>query len=314
MKSIKATISLLLLSSVSAIAADLPSIKSAPVAAPAPIWTGFYAGLNAGGTWVNNNDLNTSTQLLIPNPDTASLFTAKVLSGPRDLSNSLGFIGGGQIGYNWQVPVSGFQILTGIEADIQGVAGANGNSNFWSYNANAHYGTANFPNFENNGYSNTTNIQSKSSLNWLGTVRGRLGFLLTSSLVVYGTGGLAYGGYDLTIKNFINSEDIELDTDYHFLVSGRSGNPKTMLGWTAGGGAEWMFMPNFSFKAEYLFYDLGNTGNMLFNDAYGYGTAAGIFSRISVTNFSQRVNGNIVRAGMNYHFNFANALPVVAKY
>ena len=308
MKTIKAAISLLLLSSLSAIAADLPTIKSAPIAAPAPMWTGFYAGLNAGGTWVNNNDLNTSTQLLYPNQTTAGLYTAKILSGPRDLSNSLGFIGGGQIGYNWQVPVNGFNTVAGIEADIQGVAGANGDLNFWSYNPNAQNGSQN-----NNSFSNTTNIQSNSSLNWLGTVRGRLGYLVTPSLFVYGTGGLAYGGYDLGIKNFINSEDAS-PTNYHFLVSGRSGNPKTMVGWTTGGGIEWMFLPNWSLKTEYLFYDLGNTGNMFFNDAYGYADAAGLFSRISVTNFSQRVNGNIVRAGMNYHFNFANALPVVAKY
>ena len=308
MKTLKAAISLLLMSSISAIAADLPSIKSAPVAAPAPIWTGFYAGLNAGGAWVNNNDLNTSTQLLYPNQTTAGLYTAKILSGPRDLSNSLGFIGGGQIGYNWQISISGFNVVAGFETDIQGVAGANGNLNFWSYNPNAQYGSQN-----NNSFSNTTNIQSNSSLNWLGTVRGRLGYLLTPSLLVYGMGGLAYGGYDLSIKNFINSEDAS-PTNYHFLVSGRSGNPKTMVGWTVGGGAEWMFMPNMSLKAEYLFYDLGNTGNMFFNDAYGYADAAGLFSRISVTNFSQRVNGNIIRAGMNYHFNFANALPVVAKY
>ncbi len=308
MKTIKAAISILLLSSLSAIAADLSTIKPMPVAATAPIWAGFYAGLNAGGTWVNNNDLNTSTQLLYPNQTTAGLYTAKILSGPRDLSNSLGFIGGGQIGYNWQIPISGFNVVAGFETDIQGVAGANGNLNFWSYNPNAQYGSQN-----NNSFSNTTNIQSNSSLNWLGTVRGRLGYLLTPSLLVYGMGGLAYGGYDLSIKNFINSEDAS-PTNYHFLVSGRSGNPKTMVGWTVGGGAEWMFMPNMSLKAEYLFYDLRNTGNMFFNDAYGYADAAGLFSRISVTNFSQRVNGNIIRAGMNYHFNFANALPLVAKY
>ena len=200
MKTLKAALCLLLLSSVSGFAADLSSIKSAPVVAPAPIWTGFYAGLNTGGTWVNKNNLNTSTQLIYPNQTTAGLYTAKILSGPRYLSNSLGFIGGGQIGYNLQVPVNGLQIVTGVEADIQGVAGANGNSNFWSYNANAQYGSQN-----NNGFSNTTNIQSNSSLNWLGTVRGRLGYLLTPSLIVYGTGGLAYGGYDLGIKNFGSS-------------------------------------------------------------------------------------------------------------
>jgi outer membrane immunogenic protein len=307
MKSFKLAISLLLLSSVSAAAVDLPSTKSALVFTPAPILSGFYAGLNAGGTWVNSNDLNTSTQLIYPNQTTAGLYTAKALSGPRNLSNSVGFIGGGQIGYNWQVPVNGFNTVAGIEADIQGVAGANGDLNFWSYNPNAQNGSQN-----NNSFSNTTNIQSNSSLNWLGTVRGRLGYLVTPRLFVYGTGGLAYGGYDLGIKNFINSEDAS-PTNYHFLVSGRSGNPKTMVGWTTGGGIEWMFLSNWSLKTEYLFYDLGNTGNMFFNDAYGYADAAGLFSRISVTNFSQRVNGNIIRAGMNYHFNFAS-VPMVVKY
>jgi outer membrane immunogenic protein len=40
----------------SAIAADLPSQKAPPVVAPAPLWKGFYAGLNAGGTWANSNN------------------------------------------------------------------------------------------------------------------------------------------------------------------------------------------------------------------------------------------------------------------
>ena len=48
MKSLTTAASLILFSSVSTFAADLPSIKSAPFAAPTPIWTGFYAGLNIG--------------------------------------------------------------------------------------------------------------------------------------------------------------------------------------------------------------------------------------------------------------------------
>ena len=44
------TLSLAALSATPAMAADLPSIKSAPNITPAPLWRGFYAGLNAGGT------------------------------------------------------------------------------------------------------------------------------------------------------------------------------------------------------------------------------------------------------------------------
>lgn len=62
MKFFKITASLLLLNSASALAADLPSIKSAPVAAPTPIWTGFYAGLNAGYNFGTNNNINSYNQ------------------------------------------------------------------------------------------------------------------------------------------------------------------------------------------------------------------------------------------------------------
>src|SRR5690242_11167254 len=76
----------------SAFAADL-GVRAPPVT-PAPVattWTGFYAGLNAGGGWANVSSDNVSS----------------------DLS---GFVGGGQLGYNWE---SGNWLL-GIEGDFQG--------------------------------------------------------------------------------------------------------------------------------------------------------------------------------------------------
>jgi outer membrane immunogenic protein len=86
-----------------------------------------------------------------------------------------------------------------------------------------------------------------------------------------------------------------------------------MVGWTAGGGAEWMFMPNMSAKVEYLYYDLGTASGSVVNPFYGVQAAAGRNGLESVTNYSSRVNGNIVRAGVNYHINFAPA-PIIAKY
>ena len=94
--------------STSAIAADLPAVKSAPIIEPAPIWTGFYAGLNAGygfGTannaqnygWANpNNLLGSGIGKLGP----VAFALANSYMG-RDITQG-GFIGGGQVGFNYQ--------------------------------------------------------------------------------------------------------------------------------------------------------------------------------------------------------------------
>ncbi|MCX7900565.1 MAG: hypothetical protein N2444_10900, partial [Methylocystis sp.] len=113
----------------SAIAADLPSYKSPPPPPPPPppMWTGFYVGLNAGYTWSNSNWTQTTSFPIFGNaglgcgvigqcPLSAALSQNSIVSVRDD-----GFIGGGQIGYNWQFSPS---IVVGVEADIQGIAGS----------------------------------------------------------------------------------------------------------------------------------------------------------------------------------------------
>jgi outer membrane immunogenic protein len=84
----------------------------------------------------------------------------------------------------------------------------------------------------------------------------------------------------------------------------------TRVGWTAGGGLEWLFAPNWSAKAEYLYYDLGAV-------TYGGSPIAtftgGALFTLNALQSSTRFNGHVVRAGLNYHFNWGTAL-VVAKY
>lgn len=74
-----------------------------------------------------------------------------------------------------------------------------------------------------------------------------------------------------------------------------------------------MFLPNWSAKVEYLYYDLGRVSGPFVNTWSGLGSNANISDLESVTNFSARASGNIVRAGVNYHFNWS-AAPIVAKY
>jgi outer membrane immunogenic protein len=255
----------------SAFAADLPSRKAPaymPPPPPPPLWTGFYVGLNAGYTFGDSNSTTIGSFPLVAGFEPAAASAGGIFGG----GNRDGFIGGGQIGYNWQF---GPQFLAGIEADIQGVASGNGATQF------------------SNGF---TAFSITNRLDYLGTVRGRLGWLFTPTLLLYGTGGLAYGGVSSTMALWQPA------------LGGIGGSTfaDTRVGWTAGGGVEWMFWPNWSAKVEYLYYDLGSVA------ATGVSTnAAAVTYMASQT--SSRYNGHVVRAGLNYHFNWG-AAPVVAKY
>jgi outer membrane immunogenic protein len=287
----------------SAFAADLPSRAPPPVYLPPPpifTWTGLYVGLNAGYTWSNNNRVDTATADAFGNPGlgggpefgvaSAALATASV---PAKIN---GFIGGGQIGYNFQFANS---FVAGLEADIQGIAASNGSTLVFSQAFVA--GVPANPIDQN--------LSSSRRLDYLGTVRGRLGFTITPTLLVYGTGGLAYGQTksSTSITQIVESAPT---LPNHYSSFGSFSN--TRVGWTAGGGVEWLFAPNWSVKAEYLYYDLGSVTYGLsplqnFTDTGVQFTGGAPVSRT-------RFTGNIARAGLNYHFNLWGPGPVVAKY
>ena len=152
---------------------------------------------------------------------------------------------------------------------------------------------------------------SSQSVDWLGTVRGRLGFLFTPTLLVYGTGGFAYGQTNATtsITQFVTG-DPDLPNAYG--TFGRFSNTRT--GWTAGGGLEWMFFPNWSFKVEYLYYNLGSVTLQRRRLVEFQRRRGAHYPGLPVSKPS--FNGNIVRVGVNYHF-FSwppVVAPVVAKY
>jgi outer membrane immunogenic protein len=248
--------------------------------------------LNAGGTWANNNSVYVTNW-----PAGGALGVANLLlSGSYSANNGAGFIGGGQIGYNWQF-YNG-RLVAGIEADIQGIAGSRGGSSAWAAAplATITIGDTTIP------FSLLSNVNVRRSLDYLGTVRGRLGWLFTPTLLVYGTGGLAYGGVNVSLSNF---QGIIIGAPFGGLPPGTlipsqfgaSSFSDTRVGWTAGGGLEWMFWPNWSAKAEYLYYDLGTVAGSAVNVGLA-GTA------VSISQFSTRFSGNIVRAGVNYHFNW----------
>jgi outer membrane immunogenic protein len=288
-----------------ALAADLRPPPPPPVFAPPPSWTGFYAGLNAGGTWSGVNSADTVSADVFGNPTLgggaiAAATSAALATTSVPLHPTGAFIGGAQLGYNYQFYNS---FVAGFEADIQGTS--------TDFRAVGAFSQAGIPGFPANGISQA--IASDQSTDWLGTVRGRLGFLFTPTLLVYGTGGFAYGQTNAnnTITQFITGPTAGgLNSPYG--AFGRYTNTST--GWTAGGGFEWLFMPNWSFKTEYLYYNLGSvhySDGALFNT-----NAAGAIFTIAAPITKASFNGNIVRIGVNYHFfSWPPVIaPVVAKY
>lgn len=238
--------------------------------APPPSWTDVYVGLNGGGAWSSP----TSNIQAWPVGGAVASPAVAVSATPIDRSNRLaGFIGGVQIGANWKFAGS---FLAGAEADLHGVSG----------NTDGKWQTALA---QGGGNSFVTYTQRNATLNYLGTIRGRLGYLVTPTLAVYGTGGMAYGG--VTSNTAIFTRGIAR-TNQTFI------NPvyfDALIGWTAGGGVEWTFMPNWSVKIDYLRYDLGNaTASAIAAQPNGF------YAYTAST--STRFNGNLIHAGVNRHF------------
>jgi outer membrane immunogenic protein len=283
-----------------ALAAEPPPYVPPPPPPP-PLWTGFYAGLNAGYTFGGSNSTTVRT-FATANPAIvggAALAPAFALSGVVS-TNTSGFIGGGQIGYNWQF---GNSWLVGIEADIQGT-GARGTGNLFTI---APVG----PPFAAGAGRVGSVMGVANAVDYLGTVRGRLGFLWTPTFLVFGDGGLAYGGVrEAVFIDSILNTTVPLANTFTIPAFGRFSN--TRAGWTAGGGFEWMFMPNWSAKLEYLYYDLGRVtfgaGPLIFGAGVPPVTVLSAFPTVST-----RFNGHIVRVGLNYHF-WTAPPPVIAKY
>ncbi|MGH6837861.1 MAG: outer membrane protein [Methylocella sp.] len=286
-----------------ALAADLPSRAPPPVYLPPPpvfTWTGLYAGINAGGTWSSSNSVQTTAVPIEPAAATfeSELALSSALATTSVPVSNSGFIGGGQIGYNYQFYNSW---LIGIEADIQGVAGNSSSSSVSASGVPAGFPTETI----------TSTVSASKRLDYFGTVRGRLGFLVTPTFLAYGTGGLAYGGVRSSVQ--IDQQNLDtVATDFGAPFSSFGSLSNSRVGWTAGGGVEWLFLPNWSLKVEYLYYDLNSA-------SFGLSPLTNVFTDTGAVVYSSApfarasFKGNIVRAGLNYHFNFFPP-PIVAKY
>lgn len=285
-------------------AADMP-LKAPPII-EAFSWTGFYVGVNAGGFWGTGNegffiDDSLGRYYTFGAGQVPNIAAVQGL-GNVGVKNS-GWTGGGQIGYNYQ---TGPWVL-GVEADLE-----------W-FNPSAtstRQGQLPPPAVTGTGAPVPFTITDSTSGNWLSTFRARLGIHPFDNLMLYGTAGGAVAQVNLT-----SSYADGATTPPQFTGALRSNLSTSQEAWgfAGGGGAEWMFARGWSFKAEYLFVSVRGsdvstiaTGTSIIpvTGACPPGNATNGFC--SVFHYRPEFIENIVRVGVNYHFDWAG--PVVARY
>lgn len=232
----------------------------------APSWTGFYAGLNAGGIWGESQVYWDATSIPPTTETNIVTFNADLQRETVTTLSSSGFTGGGQIGYNYQMN----NMLLGIEGDF----------NYVNFDASRH--------FVSPPSSRAPRIFTQNtSVDWLSTVRGRLGYV-TNNWLIYGTGGLA-----ITAVNF--NDHLE-NGSVLFPEQGININ-KTQTGWTAGAGAEWVFAPNWSAKVEYKYVGFGNK-----NTSSTVALFDGTMATSRVITYNHDFSANLVTVGVNRKF------------
>jgi outer membrane immunogenic protein len=243
-------VSALALSLGAAHAADL-TYEPAPVvdAIAAYNWSGFYIGANAGYGWgdvdTTDNTMTTTGRLVGVG---AGSFPSTTFLGADSSEKLDGFLGGAQMGYNYQVGTWVF----GAEADYQ-AADLKASSSFLGSVAGPYYETS-------------------AQLQSFGTVRGRVGYAI-DNVLIYGTGGLAIGQAKAGLS-------IQGGVPGAFRGAAFSeSESQTMVGYAVGAGVEWAIArSNWSVKAEYLYTDFGSK---TFNFDFGGGDKASSRAEIS---------------------------------
>jgi outer membrane immunogenic protein len=189
---------------------------------------------------------------------------------------------GGHAGYNWQL---GQRSVVGFEID---------------------YSVASFKRSQvANAHSDKNELDPeifetrtlKSRLDGLASARARVGFLISPGLLLYGTGGPAWGHtkfVDTFQARFVNSDDPEKGDEVDVLVSRAGSNH---FGWAAGAGAEWkLWDSGLMLRVEYLHYDFGST-------SLGYDVTLNGNRKLDSFNMHlDKLTTDVARAGISYKF------------
>jgi outer membrane immunogenic protein len=245
-----------------AVAADIP-VKAPPRLVAPFSWTGFYVGAHVGGAWSSIDTWSTDP-----------LSTTFSVNYPFAVQEASSWIWGAQAGYNLQFN----QVVIGVEGTFSGTHLHSNTSDIGDINVQR------------------TNVR-QSTLKWLSTGTGRLGFAADKWLF-YVKGGGAWAERDVTNQTVNNTNGV-------ILIS-RVGE-KVLQGWTAGGGAEWAINDTFSFKLEYDYVKFSNTTTSTVTVSCTSAPACANSPVGDINSSGLKGDLHMVVAGINAHFNWFGA-------
>jgi len=235
---------------------------------PASLWNGFYAGVNVGAGFGGSSGLDK------PANQWGSITLAAASASD---SSSLGAVGGFQAGVSRSVG----SFVFGIEADISlASAGATNTDTalFSSQYSGPSYSTSSWQ---------AINTTYQTSLDWYATIRARLGYAVMPNLVIFGTGGLAFGGVSLDMTRDFAMGFTSSSCNMGICTTNSQSDAYTYkargtgysVGWAAGAGVDYALGNGITVRAEYLYISLGTVS---FEDVATLPTETTVSPTISV--------------------------------
>lgn len=249
---------------VSAAAGTAAAGEVAPLPRP-PVftWTGFYGGEAGGYTFTGKSQ----------HPDGLFGAAANAAGSAFDAASGSAMrtsLGGGQLGFNYQIQAFVF----GLETDL----------NYTNYATPASPAA-----LTNGGATESVAYTSGVGAHWLSTIRGRFGTSI-DRLLIYGTGGFAIAGRNLNNGAVVlspNGQDFAIGTA-----------ARTASGVAFGGGFEYALTNNWTLKGEYLYTELG--------PGHTFGNSGGVVPS-GVVGRQLELDERVVRAAINYKFDWFSA-------
>ena len=237
----------------------------------------------------------------IPTRNSPTLLPGSLQAVSKNYSPIDGWIGGGQIGFNWQAGAW----VAGIEADFQGSRQRGSATTFDCAGENCNPAIAEFE------IDAPVSAIIHQRLDWFGTLRARLGVTPTPESLLYVTGGLAVGriktsgtvdGSSLTlIEDIVTEIDPEgNEIQVPVVVANTNATStsfvghKTKAGWTSAPASRRRLWGNWTGKVEYLYVDFGRISSVVNLPQNSIPLAVALNSRVT---------DNIFRVGLNYRFN-----------